>query len=232
MTKTNEKPVMLITGGSSGLGKALAQHFIKTHDVVIVSNDQLTLGEAAKEIGCEAIFCDITNYEQVYSVVNEILEKHEKIDILINNAGVWASGLLEDTAPEKIKLIMDVNALGTMYVTHAVVPSMKKQKSGKILNINSVDGLTSKVERSAYVASKWAITGFTQCMQKELKEFNVDVMGFYPSLMKTCLFKNAGGERDMSEAMCLEDAVRAVEFMLSYGDGIIPEHLVLRNIDY
>ncbi len=225
------KKVILITGGSEGLGKEIAKKLCKDNVVVILSNHQDTLEDCAKELGCDKYFCDITNVENIKSVVSEIEDKYKKIDVLINNAGVWAGGELDDNQYSDIAKVILVNAVGTINMTKAVIPFMKKEKLGKIININSVNGLEVKPERSIYIASKWAVTGFTKAMSKELEKYNIKVVGIYPGLMKTNLFKNASAQRDMTEAMDPEKVARIVETAVFF-DDINLDEVVFRKCGY
>jgi 3-oxoacyl-[acyl-carrier protein] reductase len=229
--KEIEKKVILITGGSEGLGKEIAKKLCKENNVVILSNHQDTLEDCAKELGCDKYFCDITNVENIVSVIAEIEDKYKKIDVLINNAGVWAGGELDDNEYSDIAKVILVNTVGTINMTKSVLPAMKRQKSGKIININSVNGIEVKPERSIYIASKWAITGFTKAMSKELEKHNIKVIGIYPGLMKTNLFKNANAHRDMTEAMEPEKVARIVEMAVVF-DDINLDEVVFRKYGY
>ncbi|MEK7479381.1 MAG: SDR family oxidoreductase [Patescibacteria group bacterium] len=218
------KKTILISGGSEGFGKALAVAFAKKHNVVILANDKKATEHAAHEIGCEFVIADITNYAEVERAIATILKKHSAIDILINNAGLWAGGPLEGTSPKEIQRVIGVNTTGTILLTRAILPSMKAGGRGRIINVISHAGISAKKDRSVYNASKWAITGFTKSLQTELVGSGVTVTGFYPGSMKTNLFKNAGEERDMSRYMELPEVVRAVEFIVETPDELeIPE---------
>ncbi|NMB91852.1 SDR family oxidoreductase [candidate division WWE3 bacterium] len=230
MKETKEyKKVILITGGSEGLGKEIAKKLCKDNDVVILSNHQDTLEDTLKELGCDGYFCDITNAENIKSVVSEIEDKYKKINVLINNAGIWVGGELDDNEYGDIAKVILVNTVGTINMTKAVLPVMKKQKSGKIININSVNGIEVKPGRSVYIASKWAITGFTKAMSKELEKYNIKIVGIYPGLMKTNLFKNASADRDMSEAMDPEKVARIVEIAVFFDDVNLDEIVIRKN---
>jgi short-subunit dehydrogenase len=118
-----------------------------------------------------------------------------------------------------------------MNMTKACIPLMKKENKGKIVNIISVDALEGKSERSLYVSTKWAQAGFTNSMRKELEKYNIAVIGIYPGLMNTSLFKNAGKEKDLSNAMDPKEAARIIEFTLSL-DNIVLEQVVFRNLHF
>jgi short-subunit dehydrogenase len=109
---------------------------------------------------------------------------------------------------------------------------MKKQGFGKILNINSVNGLDAKEKRSVYIASKWALTGFSKGLREDLYKHNIQVMDLHPSLIKTTLFKNGNGKRDMSNAMDVDEVVKVIGFMLSFDGTSMPESLVLKDMHY
>ena len=155
------KKVVIITGGSEGLGKAIAERLVKRYRIIILARDRKKLAEAAKKLDCKFLVCDITNEKQVKKAVGDIIKKFGRIDCLVNNAGLFITGFLEDNDPNKIREVVEVNVLGTILMTKAVLPFMKKENSGLIINISSQAGISARSERSVYNASKWAITGFT-----------------------------------------------------------------------
>lgn len=215
---------ILISGGNSGFGKALAEKFSKKYSVIILADNKEKTERVSKEIGCDFEIADVTNYQEIDRAIQSIIQKFKTIDCLINNAGLWIQGPLEENDPEKIKKVIDVNTTGTILLTHAVIPYMKEAKRGKIINVISQSGLNEKAERSVYNASKWAITGFTKSLQRELAGSDIAISGFYPGPMKTQLFANAGIERDLSKAMELKDVTMAVEFIVETPDALmIPE---------
>lgn len=208
------KKTILISGGSDGFGKAMAEKLSKKHRVVILARDAKETARVAKQIGCDFVVANVTDYKELEKAVSRITTKYGSIDCLINNAGLWTQGLLEANDPNEIVKIMSVNAIGTILLTHAVLPHMKKKKQGRIINVISQAGLNAKAERSIYNASKWAITGFTKSLAEELVGSGVSVTGFYPGPMKTNIFKKAGVKKDISKFMELPDVVRAIEFVV------------------
>lgn len=215
---------ILISGGSEGFGKALAEKFSKKYTVIILARNSKKTEQVARKLGCDFEIADVTNYQEIETAMKSIIKKFKTIDCLINNAGLWIEGSLEENDPDRIKEVIDVNTAGTILLTRAVLPYMKEAKRGKIINIISQSGLYGQKERSVYNASKWAITGFTKSLQMELTGSDITVSGFYPGLMRTKLFTNAGVEKDLSKAMKLPDVVRAVEFILETPDALsIPE---------
>ena len=218
------KKVILISGGSDGLGKALASKMVETHTVVILSHNFEKTKVTAEEIGCDFVSADVSDYLQVETAIAQVLEKYGQIDCLVNNAGVWIEGSLVTNSADDIARVLDVNTKGTIYLTKAVVSSMIEKQSGRIINVISQSGLHAKAERTVYHASKWAITGFTDSLRLELESQNISVCGFYPGAIKTDFFKKVGSTKDISKHLEVADAVYALEFMITAPDTVtIPE---------
>lgn len=212
--------VIVISGGSDGLGKILAKQLSKKHKVVILARDEKRLDQAAKEIGCDKYVCDVSNWRQVEKTIKSIVGKYGNVDALINNAGLWIEGPLDNNDPDKIREIIETNTLGTMYMSKAVIPSMKIHKSGWVINIISQAGIYAKAERTIYNSSKWAITGFTKCLQPELAPHGIKVSGIYPGQIRTKLFEKAGIDKNMDRAIDPEDIAKTIEFMLSFENTV------------
>ncbi|MBU1292672.1 SDR family oxidoreductase [Patescibacteria group bacterium] len=215
---------IFISGGNQGLGRALAEKFAGEHNVVILARNEDKGRQAAEEVGCDLVVADVSDYTQIQAAVDSVIQKYGAIDCLINNAGLWIQGALEDNDPEQVSAAMNVNATATILLTRACLPYMKKAQKGRIINVISQSGFYGKGERSVYTASKWAIAGFTKSLQMELTGTAVTVCGFYPGSMKTEFFANAGVEKDSSKFMELSEVVRAVEFIVDTPDHLsIPE---------
>lgn len=216
---------VLITGGSDGLGKVTAQKLRDNEYLVtILGQDELKTKQVAADLGCKVVIADVSDSKAVEAAFKKASEV-QPIDILINNAGIWIQGPLEDNKPNRIQKVFEVNALGTIYATRAIVPEMKKRAAGRIINVISQAGLYAKAERSVYDASKWALTGFTKCMQLELKPFNISVVGLYPgAISHTSLFKKAGNDRDMSKALSPEIIAEGILHVCNLPEGVnVPE---------
>lgn len=219
--KINKK-VIVITGGNSGLGKATAKILSAKNHVVILGKNIKEVEKTAKELKCDGIICDVTDANQVKNVFSQVIKKYKKIDCLINCAGVWIKGPIEENSPEEIKKAVAVNILGTFLVANALVPQLKKQKHGRIINISSRAGLNARPERSVYNASKWAVTGFTKCLQIELAPFNISVVGFYPGFIRTDLFEKAGDHRNnFKMAMSVEKPAKALAYLVNADDDLL-----------
>lgn len=207
---------ILISGGSEGLGKAIAKNLVRNNNVIILARDESKLRAAAEELGCHYIVGDVRDYGAIQKVCDEL----GTIDCLINNAGVWLQGPLDETDDARIQETIDTNVNGTISLTKAVVPHMKQQKSGLIINVISQGGLNAREGWPIYTASKWAITGFTKAMQQELEPFGIGVTGLYPATLNTEMFAKSGVSKDVSRALKPDDVAKTVEFIVSM-DGIL-----------
>lgn len=224
------KKVILISGGSSGLGRALAKELTDEYKVVILSRNAELTAETAKETGCSYVVADVGNYNEVKAAVESVIEEQGKLDCLINCAGLWIQGPLEENSPETIENVIAANTIGTIFLTHAVLPYMKKQKGGRIINVISQAGLHVKAERSVYQASKWAITGFTNSLRMEVAPHGISVCGFYPGAFQTDFFAKAGVVKEGKGRMTLDEVVRAVMFMVKTPDHLVIPELGIKNI--
>lgn len=225
------KKTILITGGSDGVGKALAENLSDIHQVVILSKNKEKTESVAKEIGVDFVVTDVTKPEEVKEAVKKIINKYQKIDVLVNNAGIWTQGLIEESEDSVIKDILDVNTYGTILMTKYVVPHMKKEKAGKIINVISQAGLYGKAERSVYNTSKWAITGFTKSIELELSKFGISVNGFYPGAIKTDIFKKTGNDRNMDNYMERDDVVRVLRFIIETKSNLNFPEIGVKSIE-
>ena len=225
------KQVILITGGSSGIGRATAERLSKRHEVVILARDEEGLQGIADEIGCTAMRCDVTKYDEIANAVRETIKRFGRVDVLINNAGLWIQGKLEDNDPDRIQEVIAVNTLGPIFCSHAVIPQMKKQESGLIINVISQAGLYTKAERSVYNASKWAMTGFTKSLLDDLLPYGIRVSGLYPGVIRTELFKHGGVDRDLTHTLDPEQVAKTIEYVVEAGAEVCIPEIGLRSLD-
>ena len=159
--------VIVITGGSDGLGKTLANDLSKDNKVIILATNEERLKQVATDNNCIYKVCDVRDYKKVLECIKEI----GKIDVLINNAGLWIQEELDYNDSDRIESVVDVNLLGVINCSKAVIPVMKENKDGLIININSQAGINHKAERVVYNATKWGVTGFTKSLQDEVAKY-------------------------------------------------------------
>ncbi len=210
---------VVITGGSEGLGRTIAEYLSKTYNVYILARTQEKVARTSIEIGCKFKVCDVSIYEEVEKVFSEITTEAERIDVLINNAGLWIEGSIDTNDPSQIQQVIDVNVTGVINCSKAVISYMKKQANGTIIQINSQSGLYGKNERSVYHASKWAITGFTKSLQEELSPCNIKVTGLYPAKLKTELFSKQGIDKSMDDALDTNEVAKTIKFILEMDES-------------
>lgn len=220
---------IIITGGSDGLGQALAEKLSSDNKVIILARNEAAMQEIAQRTGCSYYVCDVRDAKQVADTFEKISRKHHKIDVLINNAGVIVNGELVDIPDETIENVIATNTLGTIFAAKAALTRMKEQKEGLIVNVVSTAGITAKATRSIYNASKWAITGFTKALQEEAADYNVRVTGFYPGTIRTNLFAKAGLPLN-GKALTTEQAVKAIEFVLSCDDEVLVPEIGIKRV--
>ena len=178
------KKEVVITGAGSGLGQSLAKKFSKEGAKVhLIGRTISKLEKTAKKLenSFEIHQLDIRHKEEVEKVFSDI----NKVDILINNAGLGRFGKAEKLNKKEIDQMIDTNLKGTIFCTQAVLKKMKKVNSGLIVNIISTAGKKGKATESVYCASKFGIRGFTDSLEKELKDSKIDVSAFYMGGMNT-----------------------------------------------
>lgn len=193
MTKRFEDKVVLITGGTGGIGEATAKLFLaEGAKVAVVGRDDKKLEEMSKEYeGILTIDGDVTNEEQVKNYVNKTVEKFGRIDIFFNNAGMEGKVKpLEDQSLEDFRKVLDVNVLGVFLGLKYVVPVMRKQGGGSIINTSSVAGLMGSPGVMPYVASKHAVIGITKTAALEVAKDKIRVNSIHPSPVETEMMRS------------------------------------------
>ncbi len=180
----------LITGGSSGIGLALAKNFVREGcNVTILSRQESILQSAVAEISSVKpsshltvipLQADVTKHQELKSVLHAYTTQYGIPDIVVNSAGVSHPGTFTTLKPEIFHWMMDVNYFGTVYVLKELVPEMKTRRSGHIINISSMAGFLGIYGYTAYSASKFAVSGFTDALRSELKPYNIKVSIVFP----------------------------------------------------
>jgi short-subunit dehydrogenase len=179
------KKVVLITGASSGIGKETAKLLVQQGLIVYGAARRIDKMQDLKEAGVRLLQMDVTEDESMIKGVREILDTEKRIDVLLNNAGYGSFGALEDVPLSEAKYQFDVNVFGLARLTQLVLPQMRKQKSGRIINVASIAGKISEPHGSWYHATKFAVEGLSDCLRQELKQFGIDVVVIEPGAIKT-----------------------------------------------
>ncbi|NMM48921.1 SDR family oxidoreductase [Marinigracilibium pacificum] len=182
--------VVLITGGSSGIGKALSEVFGKAGArIAITGRNQEKLDEQADRLAkmgieCLSIQADSADEQDNYRTVSETINKYGQIDILIANAGISMRAMFEDLDMKVFEKVMNINLYGPVYLTKAALPYLKRSK-GSIIGISSFNGFKGTPARTAYTASKFALGGFLEALRIELFNSDVHVMTVYPGFTES-----------------------------------------------
>ncbi len=232
--------VTIVTGASFGLGKSITLKLASEGaKLALVARSETELQKVKKEIdhlgaACQYYLCDIRDATAVEKTVQKILKDFGAIDILINNAGVYYEEPTAAMTVERIDAQFATNALGTVYMTKYVLPTLTRRNTGQILNVVSIAGVETNGEWGIYAATKHAVTGFTESLRKELAKTKIKVIAIYPEGMNTNIFHTAGYHQyspHESWMMDPDDVADIVVFMLKRPDDIAMGHVEIRKIE-
>lgn len=192
MSEGRTQQVVLVTGASRGIGRAIAERFARDNNFVIVNYVQSqtaaeeTLASIHKSGGqAELARFDVANGTEVNAAFQQIVERHGRIDVVVNNAGLAIDNLLLRLKEEEWERVMDVNLKGVFLCTKAAARPMLRQRSGRIINLTSVVAQTGNPGQAAYTAAKAGVIGFTKTMAKELASRSVTVNAVAPGFIET-----------------------------------------------
>ena len=218
---------VVLTGGSSGIGKATAKRLTaEGARVLITGRDKSRLEKAARQIGCECLVSDVSKQEDVDKVFLWVAENwNNQLDILINNAGLGEFASVEDTPMESYQRVFGVNIFGPIMMVKKAIPIMRALGKGSIVNVASTSSEYGFANGSAYAASKFALRGFTQSLQEELRKYNIRVFQVNPSEVTTALGNPEREERQETEFKLASDqlAQTSVSILQLPEKAFIPE---------
>ena len=183
--------VVIVTGGTRGIGLETVKAFCENNaKVILLGSRKETVSKAIIELEKEGkkvdgYYPNLNNYDEVEKTIKEIISKYGKIDILINNAGISANQKIEDTTSEDFSNIMNLNVNAIFNMSKSVVPFMKQQKKGIILNTSSMVSIYGQPSGVGYPASKFAVNGITKSLARELAPFNIRVNAVAPGIINT-----------------------------------------------
>ena len=177
------KPVALVTGASSGIGKAASLALVEA-GFEVVGTSRKASGVAQRD-GVTFLDLDVTSDESVSAVVRRVIERFGRLDVLVNNAGTGAAGAAEESSVAQDQRVFDINFFGLIRMTKAVLPHMRAQASGRIINISSVLGLVPAPYMGSYAATKHAIEGYSESVDHEVREHGVRVLLVEPAYTRT-----------------------------------------------
>ncbi|QLE54573.1 oxidoreductase [Nostoc sp. TCL26-01] len=207
--------VYLITGTSTGFGRALAEAVLERGDKVVLTArkpEQVAELVQANQENAIAVRLDVTNAEERTAAVKTAIERFGRIDVLVNNAGQGSLGSVEGFSSEQIRKQFEVNCFGVMEMTREVLPIMRQQKSGHILNVTSIGGLVSMGGFALYCATKFAVEGFAEGLQHEVKPLGINVTIVEPGAFRT----NFAGDANMQSDTEIDDYKPVIEPIKEY----------------
>ena len=184
----NKSKVWLVTGSASGLGRNIAEAVLASGDhLVATARDPRRLEDLVKKYGNQIRTAplDVADEKAAQASVQLAVDAFGRLDVVVNNAGYGDIAPFEQLSSEKFKALMDTNFYGVVYVTRAALPTMRKQKSGCILQISSVGGRLARPGSTGYHAAKWAVGGFTESLAQEVAPFGVKMCALEPGGMRT-----------------------------------------------
>lgn len=225
--------VAVITGAYKGLGAALVRALaVRDYKLVLGGRDQKALARFVKEIQTKTdaigVVIDVQKKKDCERIVEKAVRHFGRLDLLINNAGVWKPAPIEEVTEEDVRNMFETNVMGPIYCAQAAVAAMRKQGSGHILNIGSTAAVDYKTSHIAYGASKAGLIGFTGCLRTELQGTGIRVSVVSPGGMKTDLFR-AGPRPDWLKFM---EPEYVAEKILEHIENPTDEwHVIIRRPD-
>lgn len=239
-----ENKIALVTGASRGIGKAVAKELAKKGAFVIVnyngSKDAAEcVVEEIKEDGGDAVLfqCDVSDYTACEQMIAEVLKTYKRIDILVNNAGITRDNLLMKMSEDEFEAVLDTNLKGTFHTMRFISRVMLKQRSGRIINMASVVGITGNAGQTNYAASKAGVIGMTKSVAKELASRGVTVNAIAPGFIETDMTEvlsdrvkeTVSTQIPMGKMGRPEDAAKLAAFLASDDAGYITGQVI--NVD-
>ena len=232
---------VIITGAANGVGKAVA-NLLKGENLILIDIDKNNLPETAKETNSEYYLCDLTNVDKINEVIRNICEKYNKIDCLINCAGMWISGDMSELQEpifekmndlNRIKRVIDTNVFGTIAMVKSIFPIMKKQGYGQIININSQSGVMCEPPFPIYNATKHSTYAFRKAIQDDLARNNIKITDVCPGLIKTDFYVRANNELPreiINTGLTPEDVAKTVKYVFDLPHEITIPSIEVRHI--
>ena len=215
--------VALVTGGGTGIGKAIAKALLgEGCKVIINGRREEILNAAASELSgnIDTMVCDVTKEGQVERSFNEIISKHGRLDILINNAGMAVKAKSYELDYDKWKKVIDINLNGAFLCSREAMKVMVKQKEGRIINIGSISGQMSRPENAPYTASKFGLEGMTRALALDGRDHGIAVSILHPGNVATDIWKGREEVAQKEGLIPLEDIGKLAVTMLSMSPNI------------
>jgi NAD(P)-dependent dehydrogenase (short-subunit alcohol dehydrogenase family) len=185
---TQTKPVALVTGASSGIGRDAAMA-LTAAGFQVAGTSRKASGLTERD-GFTLLALDVADDASVAAAVEQVIERFGRIDVLVNNAGVGTTGAAEERSIAEDQAVFDINVFGVMRMTKAVLPHMRAQRSGRIINVSSALGFAPAPYQAIYAASKHAVEGYTESLDHEIRGFGIRALLIEPALTNTAFESN------------------------------------------
>lgn len=224
---------IVITGGTKGIGRALVLQFAENgFDVITCARNKADLEVLKEEIEksfnsiVHVLTADLSKREDVADFADFVLSKTPKVDVLINNTGVFLPGSIQDEPEGNLEMMMNTNLYSAYHLTRALLPAMLPHKKGHIFSMSSIAGITAYANGGSYSITKYAMQGFTKCLRDELKEEGIKVTSVLPGATFTASWE--GVDLPHERFMKAEDVAESVWSAYSLSDRTVVEEIVLR----
>ncbi len=230
--------VVIITGASSGIGAATAIRLAKEGAIIVIASRNIkgldTVAEAIRKIKGQvmSIKVDIKNEGDIKDMISIVKNKFGMIDAIINNAGVFYTGNIDEFDTNELDETLDINLRGLYLCCKYAAQAMKKQKKGHIINISSGAGRQGRADRSAYAASKFGVIGITEAISEELKPYNVKVTAICPGPVNTPMHYKRKSKSELAKMLNPEEVAELIAYTLSLGDNANITEVHLRPMQY
>jgi NAD(P)-dependent dehydrogenase (short-subunit alcohol dehydrogenase family) len=214
--------VWLVTGANSGFGRAITEAAVAAGDVVVATARRpATLDDlvAAHPDQVEAVALDVTDAARIETTVRDVVERHGRIDVLVNNAGRSHVGAFEETTDTELRGLFDVHVFGPAALVRAVLPHMRDRRSGAIVQLSSMGGQMSFAGFSAYSGTKFALEGMSEALADEVRPYGIQVLIVEPGAFRTGLFGNISTSAELD---AYAETVGPTRRMVASGDGSQP----------
>ncbi|MGM0300524.1 3-hydroxybutyrate dehydrogenase [Enterococcus sp. AZ048] len=214
------KQVVFVTGAASGIGKQIGETFLKEGKIVVFSDiNKEKLDEqvaAYNQQGHEALglVCDVTKEEQINAAIDETVETYGRLDILVNNAGLQHVAMIEDFPTEKFEFLLKVMLVAPFIAIKRALPTMKKQKHGRVINMASINGVIGFAGKSAYNSAKHGIVGLTKVAALEAADSGITVNAICPGYVDTPLVRGQFEDLSKTRGIPLENVLEEVLYPL------------------
>ena len=212
----NAQQVAIVTGASTGIGRAIATRLARRGFTVFGTSRSPSPDQSTD--GVQMLPLDVRSDQSVADLVAEVLRRASRIDVLVNNAGYQLMGAIEETTIDEAKAQFETNFFGAVRTTAAVLPTMRRQRSGKIINITSLFGFTGPPFLGFYAASKHALEGYSEVLRHEVAQFGISVSVVEPSATKTPI--NSGNRYAAPLDAYADSRKRVLGFLAGQVDGV------------